>query len=215
MIIFSNHMEKFPCSKKLFYDFLGYSLRSEKKEKIMLSGVFNLLEVEARSFISEKEYNLLLEFMHKNAKFLKEDNQITYYLSGNQDLRIQKNDFFSKIWLKSGKIHDPHREELEIKFDKEKFDELVNLFLVLGYKIEIKWLRNRKEFDWDSIIISLDNTKGYGFIIELEKISPEKDKEKIHNLLLKKLKQLIINPTSKEEFDERFKYYKNNWEKLI
>ena len=53
------------------------------------------IEVEVRSFISEDQYNNLLTFMEKNAKLIKKDNQITYYFSGDNDLRIQKNDFFS------------------------------------------------------------------------------------------------------------------------
>ena len=53
------------------------------------------IEVEVRSFISEDQYNNLLTFMQKNAKLIKKDNQITFYFSGEDDLRIQKNDFFS------------------------------------------------------------------------------------------------------------------------
>ena len=179
-------------------------------------GVIKLdIEVEVRSFISEKQYSELLEFMQKNAKLLKKDNQITYYFSGDNDLRIQKNDFFSKIWLKKGNIHDPHRKEIELKFDKEKFEQLEKLFLSLGYQIDIKWFRKRHSFNWNDIDVAIDFTKGYGYIIELEKMSNEENKENVYELLKQKLKELNIELTPKEEFDKKFSYYKENWQELI
>lgn len=178
-------------------------------------GGLNLdIEVEVRSFISEDQYNKLLGFMQKNAKLIKKDNQITYYFSGDNDLRIQKNDFFSKIWLKKGKIHDPHRKEIELKFSKEKFGQLEKLFLSLGYEIDIKWFRKRHLFGWNDIEVAVDFTKGYGYIIELEKMSDEKDKEKVYEFLKNKLEELNVNLTPKEEFDKKFSYYKENWRKL-
>lgn len=186
-----------------------------KENKIRFGG-FNLdIEVEVRSFISEKQYNELLEFMQKNAKLIKKDNQITYYFSGDNDLRIQKNDFFSKIWLKAGNIHDPHRKEIEVKFDREKFEQLEKLFLSLGYTVDIKWFRKRNLFKWKDIDVAVDFTKGYGYIIELERMSDEENKEKVYEFLKQKLKELNINLTPKEEFDKKYQYYKENWKKLV
>jgi len=98
-------------------------------------------EVEIRSFISRNQYNELLKFFKKEGKFVNEDYQETYYFDSKEDLRIQRNKFFSKIWLKKGKIHDDHREEIEIKFDREQFKDLERLFLSLGFGVEIKWFR--------------------------------------------------------------------------
>ncbi len=67
------------------------------------------VEVEVRSFISEKQYKDLLDFLKKEGKFLKEDLQETIYFDCKEDLRIQKNKFFSKIWMKKGKMHDNER----------------------------------------------------------------------------------------------------------
>lgn len=172
------------------------------------------IEVEVRSFISEKQYNELLAFMQKNAKLIKKDNQITYYFSGDNDLRIQKNDFFSKIWLKKGNIHDPHRKEIELKFEKEKFEQLEKLFLSLGYTVDIKWFRKRHSFSWNNIDVAIDFTKGYGYIIELERMSNKEEQEQVYEFLKNKLSELSVNLTSKEEFDEKFNYYKENWRKL-
>ncbi len=173
------------------------------------------IEVEVRSFLSKQQYEKLLDFFKKNAKFIKEDYQETFYFDCDQDLRIQRNDFFSKIWMKKGKIHDDHREEIEIKFNRNEFEKLEKLFLALGLKVQIKWFRKRYEFQWDNITACLDFTKGYGYIIELEKMSSAKNKEKEFEKLKQKLKSLGIKITSKEEFNKKFIHYKENWQDLI
>ena len=130
-------------------------------------------------------------------------------------MRIQKNNFYSKIWLKKGKIHDDSREEIEIKCEKDEFENLEKLFLALGNKIEIKWFRTRFQYKWNDITVCLDHTKGYGYIIELEKMTTEEMKEKEFELLKEKLESLNVDISSKEEFTEKFEYYKKNWRDLI
>ena len=99
---------------------------------------------------------------------------------------------------------------------KEKsFENLEKLFLALGYNIEIKWFRKRFEFKWENITACLDFTKGYGYIIELEKMCSEETKEKESKLLKKKLKSLNVELTSKDEFNKKFQYYKKNWKSLV
>ncbi len=80
------------------------------------------IEVEIRSFLSKEQYEQLLNFFKQNAQLVKEDDQETWYFEGEQDLRIQKNRLYSKIWLKKGKIHDDYREEIEIKLDKNQLE---------------------------------------------------------------------------------------------
>lgn len=98
----------------------------------------NNIEVEVRSFISKDQFEELLDFFKNNAKFKGEDYQETFYFDCEEDLRIQRNKSFSKIWLKKGKIHDDYREEIEIKVDRNNFEKLEKLFLFLGFNIEIK-----------------------------------------------------------------------------
>ena len=117
--------------------------------------------------------------------------------------------------MKRGKIHDEWREEIEVKFPREDFEKLEKMFSLLGLKVRIKWFRNRYEFDWNGIAVSLDYTKGYGYIIELERMCSEDERERILEMLKQKLKQLDIPLTPKEEFDKKFKYYEENWSKLV
>ena len=130
------------------------------------------------------------------------ENQISYYFSGDRDLRIQKSDKSAKIWLKKGEMHADSREEIEVKFDVSQFENAENLFKVLGYEVKIKWFRKRSTFSWKGISVMLDDTKGYGRIIELEKMCKENEKEKIIGMLKNKLALLKIAETQKSEFAE-------------
>lgn len=173
------------------------------------------IEVEIRSFISEEKYKELLRFFMENAEHVKEDFQETHYFDCEQDLRIQKNNAGSKIWLKKGEIHDDAREEIEVFTKDESFENLGKLFNALGHEVEIKWLRQRNQFNWAGIKVCLDYTKGYGYIIELEKITSEEEKEKVLEELKQKLNALNIPLTPKEEFKMKYDYYKENWRELI
>jgi predicted adenylyl cyclase CyaB len=173
------------------------------------------IEVEIRSFISKEKYEELLEFFNRNATIEKEDTQETHYFDCEQDLRIQKNNFGSKIWMKKGKIHDDYREEIEVYTKGDDFEKIKSLFENLGHKTQIIWLRDRKQFKWKGIKVCLDYTKGYGYIIELEKIGSNENKEEILQELKQKLKELNIELTPKEDFENQYEYYKENWRELI
>ncbi len=173
------------------------------------------IEVKVRAFIDESRYHQFVDFFEQHAKFLKEDSQTTYYFTGPHDLRIQKNNFFAKIRMKKDEIHDDHREEIAIKFDKEEFEKLKELFLYLWYEIEITRLRNRLQFDWDGIDVSLDYTKGYGYIIELKITTTDLEKDEALAVIRKKFAELEIPITPKEEFKQKYERYKTNRKTLI
>ena len=172
------------------------------------------IECEIRSFIAPEKYRELFKFFSEKCDISEKDTQTTYYFDAPEDLRIQLNNNFSKIWLKKGKIHDEHREEIEIRGDKQDFEKMEKLFLTLGYNISIKWFRERYAFKWGDIDLALDYTRGYGYIIELEKMSDEEHKMETTDYLKSKLEELGIPLTPKEEFNDKYKYYKENWQKL-
>jgi predicted adenylyl cyclase CyaB len=101
--------------------------------------------------------------------------------------------------MKKGKIHEECREEIEVKSDKSNFNKLGEIFKNLGHNVKIKWFRKRHTFNWDGIIVTIDYTKGYGYIIELEKMADESTKEL----------------TPKEEFNKKYEFYKDNWKDLV
>ncbi len=173
------------------------------------------IEIEVRSFIPKEEYKKLLKRLNKEAKFVDSVKEETVYFSSPKDLRIRFNGKNSFLILKEGKIHEDSREETEVKCDKKDFRKLEELLKKLEFKVKIRWFRKRRIYQWKGIKVLLDDTKGYGFIIELEKIGKVKGAKKIYKNLKNKLKSLGIKITPKKVFDEKFKYYKNNWEKIL
>ncbi len=173
------------------------------------------IEVEARSFISEQQYEKLIETMNEQGQFIDEVNEETVYFSGEKDLRIRKDEKNAYLILKEGKIHDKHREEMEIECQINDFEKLEDLLMNLGFEVKIRWFRRRKIFKWNDIKVLLDCTKGYGYIIELEEIGNEESKETIYKKLERNLNNLKVQITPKEEFDEKFQYYKENWKTLV
>ena len=173
------------------------------------------IEVEVRSFIDDEQYSEILSKLRKNARFIKEIDEETVYLSGNKDLRLRRNKKEAFLILKEGEIHDDHRKEFEVKFDVFNFDNMENLLKSLGYEIEIRWRRHRLEFKQGDLKILLDDTKGYGKIIEIEKMVQAGEEKETHKELKDKLKCFNIEITSKKEFNKAFEYYKKNWKNLI
>jgi predicted adenylyl cyclase CyaB len=172
------------------------------------------IEVEVRSFITEEEYSKLLEHFKSNSDGHQEDYQETFYFNCPQDLRIQKNDHYAKVWLKKGELHDDHREEIEVRFDRADFGKMEEIFLALGLQVEIKWFRQRHEFKAGDFAVCLDHTKGYGYIIELEKMCTEAEQEREFERLKAELANLGVALTPKEEFKEKYEHYRQNWQAL-
>ncbi|MFH1510963.1 MAG: CYTH domain-containing protein [Candidatus Woesearchaeota archaeon] len=173
------------------------------------------IEVEIRSLITKEKYLELKKFLDKNAKLTAKDHQETIYFKARHDLRIQKNNTCSKIWMKKGKIHDEQREETEIRFERDDFEKILQMLLDLGFEIDVKWIRERLTYFWEGIDVMLDDTKGYGQIIELEKKATEGDKDAVLDLLKSKLEELGIKQTPRDEFDKKLSEYRKNWKKLI
>jgi|SRR3989344_220140 len=174
-----------------------------------------MYEVELRSFITKEKYDELLAFFHKQAQFLTEDEQTTYYFDAPVDLRLQQNKAHCKLIIKKGAIHDEVKEEFEVPFAHDDFKRVHELLLALGYKVSVQWLRKRLAFRWEDVLVTLDDTKGYGLILELEKQCGTGEKDKVLELLAAKLGFLGITLTPKQEFDEKFVEYKKNWKTLI
>lgn len=173
------------------------------------------IEVEIQNFISEEKYIELIRFFERNAEFVKTDFQETFYFDENSNLRIQRNNKGAKLWHKSGNVHDEFMEEIEINSNRDEFEKMEKFLNKLGHTVKIKWLRLRNQFNWNGIKVCLDHTKGYGYIIELEKMSSEENKEKNLDELKQKLSELNIEQTPKEVFTEKYNYYKENWRNII
>lgn len=173
------------------------------------------VECEVRSFIDGEKLVELDEKFRKEGEFLGEERQETHYFDCEQDLRIQRSDNGAKLWLKRGNLHDDAREEIEVRCGRDDFPKLAEIIGELGHGTEIKWFRHRRRYRWRGIKVTLDSTRGYGDIIELESVVPEGEKVAALSRLRELMEELGTEITPKEEFRSRFENYKENWRELV
>jgi len=169
------------------------------------------IEVEIRSFLTPERYQDLLAFFSKEGISMGTEEQETHYLDLDNDLRIQQNPSYSKIWMKKGKIHDESREETEVRLPAEGFGPISRIFEKIGLSPKVKWFRTRNTFSWNGVSVMLDHTKGYGHIIELEILTDEKGKEAALESLKQRLAEIGVPLTPREEFQKRYESYVQNW----
>jgi len=101
------------------------------------------IEVEVRALISKDDFLRLKKFFDKKAKFLNHHKDETVYFDsdGGSRLRLEKNR--SYFIHKSGRIHDRHREELEIELKKSDFFPAQKFMEFLGKPVVVRYIRER------------------------------------------------------------------------
>src|SRR3989339_568797 len=97
----------------------------------------------------------------------------------------------------------------------EDFPRLSELMMTLGHTVEVKWFRERRRFRWHGVKATLDITRGYGRIVELEELVGPDGREVALRKLYGLLNELKVQPTSREEFDRRYTYYREHWQELV
>jgi predicted adenylyl cyclase CyaB len=169
------------------------------------------IEVELRSFITKKQYDDFLLFFSREGSDQGSDIQETVYFQSPIDLRVQKNKAGTKIWAKQGQLHDTAREEIEILCRASDYQSAMTLFEKLGYLPSVTWWRKRQLYLWQNVTVALDDTLNYGYIIELE-LCVTHHKAAAIKKLLELFRELELEVTPKEEFDQRYKEYVALWQ---
>jgi predicted adenylyl cyclase CyaB len=172
------------------------------------------VEVELRSFITKEKHDELIERFAAECGACEADEQVTYYFDSPADIRLQKNLSGSKIWIKKGKMHDSSREEIEVCFSGDDFERLEKMFFLLGYPVKVKWFRRRHAFTWRGLDVCVDENKGYGYILEIEKKTSRAGKEYALLEIKKAFSDLGVEITPKEQLDEAYDSYLAEWQEL-
>ena len=170
-----------------------------------------MIEVELRAFIDSTTYNRLLGAFG----FAKEHmRQVTYYLDTNVDTRIQVSTQGGRLWQKLGKMHADAREEYELVLTQAEARTMRALFANLGFGVKVAWFRERSLFQLDDIVWTVDDTIGYGKIVEAELLVDESEVEEARARLKDAFAKLGIAIPEKVVFDEAYKQYLLTWETL-
>ena len=169
------------------------------------------MEVELRAFIDANQYGDLLQRLRREGVETEHTRQITHYLETEVDTRIQFSTTGGRVWQKLGRMHDTARKELEVITSTADAKVLLQIFLNLGYDIKVTWYRERRTFRVSELQVMLDDTVGYGQIIEVEVLSEESAVEANRQRLRDYLTVLGIEPTCREIFDNAYSEYLRSW----
>jgi predicted adenylyl cyclase CyaB len=170
-----------------------------------------MIEVELKCFIDEKTYDRLKDHFKAHAELLENTRQITHYLEGDVDTRVQISTEGGKVCQKLGKIHDHARSEIDVLMSQDDANSMLQIFQNMGYGIKISWFRHRLLFGQEEITMALDDTVGYGKILEVEILCEEGQTAAAEERLRNFLVNLSISLTPREVFEKAFSEYLATW----
>ncbi len=105
------------------------------------------------------------------------------------------------------------RMEIEAKTPNLSLEQLDQLVLASGFAYQAKWSRERREFLYRGLNVSIDKNAGYGFLAEFEMIVNDPTKiDSAKDLLRSTLKELAISELPQDRLERMFAHYNKNWQ---
>lgn len=170
------------------------------------------IEIEHRGLLTKKKFEELLDFFHKNGKFLgkKERFSIIYIQAKNSvaedrdceiDLKLRITNKLPELALKYGKWSGKDaRKEFNLDIKKDQFWECVELLKILGYERCALMANTKNDFLYKNIEFSLVEVPDWGYYFEAEILADPKDITKYDKLIEKEVSALGLKVASEEEF---------------
>lgn len=105
------------------------------------------------------------------------------------------------------------RMEFEAEIKYLTLEELDTILLGCGLSYEAKWSREREEYSYKDMTVSIDKNAGYGYVAEFEKIEQNEERAlAARDEIRKELAELNIEELSQERLERMFAYYNERWE---
>lgn len=101
------------------------------------------------------------------------------------------------------------------EFEKEvrmSLDELDRAILDAGFTYQAKWSRDRKEYKYKGVNVTIDKNAGYGYLAEFEAIETDPSMADSTKAMLRQ----VMDEVGAKELDQKrlermFAYYNQNW----
>ncbi len=167
-----------------------------------------MIEIEKRALLTEEKYNETLAFLVSNGEDLgADDKDVVYYIYDDKLLKLVHNmsKGNAKVSLKMNKLGDAVAvEEYEIPFEQDKFTEMKMIFgAIVSPKQIIEGKQLRRNFSYKGCEIAMKWSKDYGYHIEIEIVTEDKDKVEVFEATLDTvLLELGIIAMSNDEIKE-------------
>ena len=165
--------------------------------------------VEKRTFINQLKYKELKSYFEENSKEKKDFNQIIYKYKSDVDFRFVFDHELAFLRLR-GSFYAS--DDLVVPVALKDVKTMKLLLKSLGMHIDIKWFRHRAIYQYQNYTVTLDETYHYGYVVSIAKeISNIKEQPTAYEELEQVFRQLQIPITTKEQFNDRYKFYKISW----
>lgn len=91
-------------------------------------------------------------------------------------------------------------------------EELDKKIIDAGFTYQAKWSREREEYDYKGLSVSIDKNAGYGYLAEFERIiDPDEDFERVKGEIRDELSELGLEELSQDRLERMFAFYNKNW----
>lgn len=104
------------------------------------------------------------------------------------------------------------RQEFESEVNMT-LEELDNTLLDAGFKYQAKWSREREEYKYKGLSVTVDKNAGYGYLAEFEKVIDDPSKAEIVKQEIRNtMNELGVNELNQDRLARMFDYYNKNWQ---
>ncbi len=105
------------------------------------------------------------------------------------------------------------RHEFEALLSDFSLDELDKIILDSGYRYQAKWSREREEYNYKNMIITIDKNAGYGYLAEVERVvGDESELERVKSEIREELVGLGLEELPQDRLARMFDYYNSHWQ---
>jgi len=105
------------------------------------------------------------------------------------------------------------RMEFEAKTPDLSLDQLDNLVLKSGFGYQAKWSRERREFKYKGLNVTIDKNAGYGYLAEFEAQITDPNMIDTTKAMIRGVMDELGTPElTQERLERMFAFYNANWE---
>jgi predicted adenylyl cyclase CyaB len=100
--------------------------------------------------------------------------------------------------------------ESEVNLTLEQLDQIL---LDCGFKYQAKWSREREDYSYKNLNVTVDKNAGYGYLAEFESVlTDESQAESAKAQIREVMKELGVEELAQDRLQRMFDHYNQNWQ---
>ncbi len=168
-----------------------------------MGGDIRRLAIEIDSRLTESDRARLLDIIMRG----RDHSVRTRYILGVTSILVVKSSINDETSANS-----TTRLECEIRFDGMDEQVLDRIVLASGYEYQAKWSRDRSEYHYLGMSVSIDRNAGYGYLAEFERVVQDPaDVPAAKQSILENIEALGYYELDQKKLADMFAFYNANW----